>query len=94
MVIYRPNRELLDEAMEEAKEFETIDDMKRHIVKENTDETFGEMVSFEDISLDTKRCVNDDRIGWRDTRYVLASRYWNKFGTYVIGYCATDYEKR
>lgn len=93
MIIYRPHRELLDEAMKHAVEFETVEDMKKYIVKQHTDEIFGEMVSYQDISLDN-RVVNDNRIGWRDTRYVLASRFGADKGIRCIGMCATDYDKK
>ena len=33
MIIFRPHRKLLDEAMAEAKEFNTVEEMKEHIVK-------------------------------------------------------------
>lgn len=94
MIIYRPHRELLEDAMAEAKEFETVDDMKRYIVQSFTDEGWGELVSFDDISIDTKRCVKDDRIGWNDTRYVIANRFGNEKGSICIGMCATDYIRK
>lgn len=33
MIIFRPHRRMLDEAMAEAKEFDTVEEMKEHIVK-------------------------------------------------------------
>lgn len=79
MIIYRPHRELLYEALEGMKEFENIEEMKQYISK-----SYEGLVRVGDIFLD-KRGIKDDRIGWNDTRYVYV-------GGLCIGMCATDYD--
>lgn len=87
MIIYRPHRELLYEALEAMKEFESIDEMKQYVSQLHDD-----LVSVDDIFLD-KRVIKDDRIGWNDTRYVCAKKFGDDdvIGI-VIGLCATDYD--
>lgn len=95
MIIYRPHRGGFAEAMALAKEFESIEEMKEHIVQEHTDEDIGPAFGIEDIALG-KESVNDSRNGWRDTRYVCVKRYFNEIYPIpqCIGMCATDYDRR
>lgn len=98
MIIYRPHRGTLAEAMLEAKEFDSIEAMKEYIVQENT-KLLGK-ISFvaEDIVID-EESISDDRNGWNDTRRVCVRRmgdedFMEKCGSpQCIGFCATDYPK-
>lgn len=94
MVIYRPHRGGFAEAMALAKEFATIEEMKRHIVQEHTDKEIGPAFEIEDIVIG-KESANDPRNGWRDTRYVCVKRYFNELYPIpqCIGMYATDYER-
>lgn len=93
MIIYRPHRSTLSQAMSEAKEFENEDDMKKYI-----SEDWNGLISFEDIVIDDE-VTNDNRIGWKDSRYVCTKRcgkdnYMKLYGVpQCIGMCATDYKK-
>lgn len=93
MIIYRPHRGRLNDAMAEAKEFNSEQEMKEYIV-----EQWGGYVSFDDIVI-IGDSHNDDRIGWRDVRYICAKRFGKqdnivKYGfPQCIGMCATDYIK-
>lgn len=93
MIIFRPHRRTLDEAMAEAKEFETEEEMKKYISKD-----WDGLIDVEDIVIDS-RSVNDDRIGWEDSRYVCTKRFGNQdnmklYGVpQCIGMCATIYKK-
>lgn len=93
MIIYRPQRGTLEEAMKEAKEFETEDEMKDHIVK-----VWDGLVKKEDIVI-TRIPFEDVRIGWKDCRFVCINKlgdedYIKEYGCpQCIGYCATDYEQ-
>lgn len=104
MIIYRSHRGGLAEAMAEAKEFETEEEMKQYIYGYHKayfldlgypDAPF----EIEDIEIDHERPIEDDRIGWHDTMYVCVKRYGNEnyikqYGTsQCIGMCATDYER-
>lgn len=90
MVIYRPHRHLLKESMQEAKEFNNIDEMLDHIIN-----TFNDAFDKEDLRIDGK-AFKDDRIGWRDCRYVCTVRYGHTKYTHpqCIGMYATDYSKQ
>lgn len=98
MIIYRPHRGGLAEAMSEAKEFDNVDSMKQYIVEQWTESLGGRKpFDVDDIVLDDET-IDDDRIGWHDTRYVCIKRFGNedymeKYGSpQCIGFCATDYE--
>ena len=93
MIIYRPHRSILSQAMSEAKEFDNEDDMKNYILKD-----WDGLFSFDDIVIDDES-VKDDRIGWNDSRYVCTKRcgkddYIKLYGVpQCIGMCATDYKR-
>ena len=101
MIIFRPHRKLLDEAMAEAKEFNTVEEMKEHIVKLWHEGWGGykELFTVDDIVINEESAVNDERIGWEDSMYVCVKRmgdedYMKKYGTpQCIGMCATKYRK-
>lgn len=96
MIIYRPHRGGLAEAMREAKVFDNQEQMRKYIVAEHTDSEFGPAFSEDDIVIDDKP-VNDTRNGWKDTRYVCVERYYKedfveKYGCpQCIGMCATQF---
>jgi len=96
MIIYRPHRGSLEDAMNEKKEFNSIDDMKMFI-EVNTNGLY----SFKDIVL-SKEKHNDDRIGWYNASYVCVNGYIDWDGAYIdfitkygvpqcIGMCSEDY---
>lgn len=94
MIIYRPNRETLKEAMAESKEFDNEDDMKKYIVEQHEGLFDVDDIVFSEYS------INDTRIGWKDCRYVCVKRYGNidfmqQYGTaQCICMYATDYPKK
>lgn len=94
MIIYRPHRGSLANAMEEVKEFNDELEMKEYIVKQ-----WNGHISFDDIVI-ADNPHNDDRIGWIDTRYVCTKKlgeddYIKKYGhPQCIGMCATEYIKK
>ena len=95
MIIYRPHRGGLKEAMSEAKEFNNVEDMKEYIVKQHTDDVMGEAFSKNDIVLEEDG-IEDKRTGWKDTRHICVKRYYNENFPIpqCIGWFATKYKKR
>jgi len=93
MIIYRPHRGSLTDAMAEVKEFNNEQEMKEYIV-----EQWNGYISIDNIVIDDNP-INDDRIGWKDTRYVCTKilgkdDYMKKYGyPQCIGMCATNYVK-
>lgn len=93
MIIYRPHRGRLHDAMAEAKEFDSIEDMKNHIV-----EDWRGYVSFEDIVL-SDEVHEDNRVGWHDVHYVCTKRMGDRDYIAIyncpqcIGMCSENYEK-
>jgi len=73
MIIFRPHRETLAEAMGEAKEFESVAAMKNYIVQLFTTRWGRRLFEAEDIVIEGD-AVRDDRNGWKDTRYVCIKR--------------------
>lgn len=105
MIIYRPHRGGLAEAMQEAKEFQTEDEMKQYIYEEHK-RYFSEIgfnsapFDVEDIVIKEDTAIKNSRTGWNDTMYVCVKRYGNedymeKYGApQCTGMCARNYEKR
>jgi hypothetical protein len=93
MIIFRPNRGTLVDSIAEVKEFKNEEEMKSHIAKE-----FQGYISIDDILIGNE-VFEDERIGWKDSRYVLTKRmgddnYITLYGTpQAIGTCATIYSK-
>lgn len=92
MIIYRPHRGGIAEAMEEAREFKTIDEMKAYIVLMNTDRDYGQAFCADDIILGNEP-REDYRIGWKDVNYVYVTHYYSeRYNNPIpIGYYATEY---
>lgn len=84
MIIYRPHRGGLKEAMELRKVFKTESEMFEYISNQS-----GRAVSVEDLSIG-EVLGDDPRIGWKDCRYVLTSRYGKEHFEIpqVIGTCS------
>lgn len=101
MIIFRPHRGSLAEAMAEAKEFNNVEEMKEYIVNQWNEGWKGEKKLFtaEDIVINEDSEVNDERIGWEDSKYVCIKKlgeedYMKKHGcAQCIGMCATKYPK-
>lgn len=68
MIKYRPHRGGLAESMELYKEFDTVDQMFEHIVSQ-----WHGFIDKDDLSY-SEPMGNDDRIGWKEWRYVLTKR--------------------
>jgi len=102
MIIFRPHRMGMDigEAMEKAKEFNNVDEMKKYIVELwQGGSGSPTLFTIDDIVINKESAVNDTRIGWEDSMYVCVKRmgdedYIEKYGTpQCIGMCATKYRK-
>lgn len=103
MIIYRPHRGALADALAEAKEFETVEEMKAYIYEDwkNMCMEIGyKSAPFEiyDIVIG-EESADDRRCGWHDSRHVCVKRmgkenYIELYGCpQCIGTCATDYER-
>lgn len=92
MIIYRPHRGGFAEAMAEAREFQSREEMLHAIVEQHTDPDRGPAFALEDLSIDD-RTVDDPRNGWHDTRYVCTKRYFGEVYKHpqCIGMCAENY---
>lgn len=99
MIIYRPHRGGLAEALAEAKEFQSEEEMKSYIY-EDWKKPYMELgfksapFDIEDIVIDDES-LDDTRCGWRDTRYVCVKRIGKDIYDFpqCIGMCATDCER-
>jgi hypothetical protein len=93
MIIYRPHRGNLVDAMVEAKEFNNEQEMKEYVANQ-----WDGYISVSDIVI-VDNPHNDDRIGWKDTRYVCTKRFGEQDNMVLygvpqcIGMCATEYIK-
>jgi hypothetical protein len=93
-IIFRPHRGSLKDAMKEVKEFDNEDEMKRYVVKQ-WDSYFDitDVVIMDDTH-------EDNRIGWKDARFVCMKRLGKKdfmdlYGApQCVGMCATDYKDK
>lgn len=93
MIIFRPQRSTLEESMAEAKEFESIEEMKKYIVEQSNNS-----FSIQDIVISTIE-INDTRTGWEDSKFVSVKLSGKQDPTkdfmapQAIGICATRYRK-
>ena len=91
MIKYRPHRGSLEDAMKEAREFVSIDEMYTHILDDWNSSGFGALFDKEDLSV-SESLGEDERVGWKDFRYVCTSRMGNE--TYsqpqCIGMCSIE----
>lgn len=85
MFKYRPHRGSLDEAMKEAKEFITMDQMFDYIVKNDP----LHVLQKEDLYI-TEDHGKDLRIDWKESRYVMAKRYGKNDYPMPIGLCSME----
>lgn len=82
MIIYRPHRGSLSDALSEAREFSTWQELKEHVAS-----TWNSMGYWQNGTSDVTikdDPLEDTRIGWKDTRMVLLRGY-------PVGFCATQY---
>lgn len=102
MIIYRPHRGGLTEAMQERQIFQTEEEMKQYIYEEHkaTFERWGYSdapFEIDDIVIEREELLEDERVGWHNATLVCVKRYGNedymeKYGCpQCIGTCATDF---
>lgn len=95
MIVYRPHRGSLEDAMKEVKTFDNWYQMTHYIANNWNFAVGKKVIDSDDIVMDDKS-VNDDRVGWKDVHMVLATRIGNdnfmeKYGNpQCIGYCTYD----
>lgn len=76
MLIYRPHRSSLEEAMKEARTFNSFEDIKNYVANEWNNLWGYQILNPDDIVLDEK--FYDDRIGWKDVHYLYAKKIGNE----------------
>ena len=85
--IFRPHRSTLNEAMAEAKVFDTKEEMFDYIVSR-----WKGLFDVSDLVIDDEESP-DNRIGWLDEHYVCTKRFGDKINDVpqCIGMCATKF---
>ena len=78
--------ESIDDALDQIKEFETVEEMKEYLSKYWN---INKRITKDNIVIDDRFSYEDKRLGWQDTRYVCLKQ---DDETRVIGYCATKYK--
>lgn len=73
MLIYRPHRGSLAEAMAEAKTFNSFDEIKEYVANKWSSVWGYSILNQNDIVLD-EEFHNDDRIGWKNVRYLCTKK--------------------
>lgn len=74
IIRYRPHRGGLEESMALQKEFQSIEEMFKYIEDESYSSGLGiHLYKAEDLSIG-ESLGKDDRIDWKETRYVLSKR--------------------
>ena len=82
MIIYRPHRGSLSDALSEAKEFSTWQELKEYVASTWNDIGYWRTEA-SDVTIKDNP-MEDTRIGWKDTRTVLLTGH-------AVGFCATQY---
>jgi hypothetical protein len=94
MIIYRPHRGSLDEAMSEAKAFSNEQEMKEYIVKQ-----WDNYFSVDDIVIVDNDIGDDDRINWKNVKHICTKRFGEQDNIKLygcpqcIGWCSTEFMK-
>lgn len=92
MIKYRPHRGSLEEAMQEERTFESIDDMKIFVYEEHKRVIGKAPFGLDDIVIGDV-LGDDKRIVWRNVRHVCVKRYLDddymkEYGSpQCIGWC-------
>ena len=73
MLIYRPHRSSLAEAMKEAKTFNSFEDIKNYVANEWNNLWGYQILNPDNIVLD-EESHDDDRIGWKDVHYLCVKK--------------------
>ncbi len=76
MIKYRPHRGALADAMSEAREFETVEQMKEFVAASFCMDGCKPAFGVEDIVIG-EMLGDDKRIGWKNVRHVCVKRYMN-----------------
>lgn len=76
MVIFRPHRGGLKEAMKEAMEFDSIDEMLKYICAEHNAAVPFFKIKTSDIYIEDMK-DSDERVGWHNLYYLIFER-WSK----------------
>ncbi len=92
MIIYRPHRGSLSDAMAESCVFANEDEMKRWIVDDSAKAYGKPLFSADDIVIGAE-AISDSRNCWKDARYVCVKRYGSEVYSVpkCIGMCATEF---
>jgi hypothetical protein len=78
MIKYRPHcGGGIAKAMSEAKEFNTIEEMIDYIYEDHKNIWGFPVFEKSDISIEDPPHGDDNRIGWKNVRYVLTNKYGN-----------------
>lgn len=91
MVRYRPHRGSLLDAMAEAKNFNSIEEMFDYILDDWNKSGFGYAFSKSDLSV-SENLGADRRINWKECRYILTKRMGDKVyeSPQCIGMCSIE----
>lgn len=95
MIIYRPHRGSLEDAMKEAEAFNNWYQMTQYIASKWNLAVGQKVISPDDIVMDTEP-IDDKRTGWKDVHMVLVTRVGNENfiekykNPQCIGYCTYD----
>lgn len=77
MLIYRPHRSSLAEAMKEARTFNSFEDIKNYVANEWNNLWGYQILNPDNIVLD-EESHDDDRIGWKDVHYLCVKKIGNE----------------
>lgn len=77
MLIYRPHRGSLTDAMAEARTFTSFDEIIEYVANEWNNTWGWNILNPNDIVLDNES-HDDDRIGWKDVHYLCTKRLGNE----------------
>jgi len=89
--MYRPHRGALEDAMKEAKEFDSLDDLLGYAALSGVDDVYGVLYTRDDLTLGEWE-KDDHRIGWYKCRYVVSHRYGLNPMNHIIGTMGIVYE--
>ena len=75
MITFRPHRGSLDDAMQEKKTFETLQELVDYIVTEHNETTPCFQICTDDLNIGLYGYDGDRRVGWKDLFIICFEAY-------------------
>lgn len=91
MIIFRPHRSSLQEAMKEAKEYNNLYELLNDLVEKHNSFCSFFKIKISDLNISSYSSKGDDRVGWKDL-FIIAFESYDRISN-KDGYIQYFYDK-